>query len=137
MAPLHGNEFCAGPKKEPKLLAAALTTRMLWLLHPEWFPWEKNYDEILRVSEMTKKMEHTGVNNRVLRMLGWLETTRLIWRGTPHTSELRLRLHLELLKLRTELLSLLDRPEEFIGRIFHSQDKAWAHRCSQIIAARM
>jgi hypothetical protein len=48
--------FVMGARKDPALFAANLTTRMLWFLCPEKFPWEKDDGMVLRVSEMTKKI---------------------------------------------------------------------------------
>jgi hypothetical protein len=48
--------FTVGPRREPQLLAANMVTRMLWFLKPEAFPWKQNKGDILRVSEMVKKM---------------------------------------------------------------------------------
>ncbi|KAG6979868.1 hypothetical protein FocnCong_v010749 [Fusarium oxysporum f. sp. conglutinans] len=47
-------------RRDPALLAANMVTRMLWFLRPEAFPWDKDRDSVLRVSEMTKKIEHKG-----------------------------------------------------------------------------
>ncbi|PNP58757.1 hypothetical protein FNYG_15035 [Fusarium nygamai] len=43
-------------RRDPALLAANMVTRMLWFLRPEAFPWDKDQDTVLRVSEMTKKI---------------------------------------------------------------------------------
>ncbi|KAL6351769.1 hypothetical protein LRP88_14974 [Fusarium phalaenopsidis] len=43
-------------RRDPALLAANMVTRMLWFLRPEAFPWDKDRDSVLRVSEMTKKI---------------------------------------------------------------------------------
>jgi hypothetical protein len=53
---MHSYEFEAGPRKDPRLLAVTLTTRMLWFLHPWYFPWEKDDGMVLRISEMVKKI---------------------------------------------------------------------------------
>jgi hypothetical protein len=86
---------------------------------------------VLRISEMTKKIEHKGVNNRLLRELGWVQVRGR--RPNPRNSELDLRPVDELLELRAELLSLLGDPAGFIARVFHSHDSAWVERCSEII----
>lgn len=36
--PMHADCFEARPRKDPRLLAVALITRMLWFLYPQWFP---------------------------------------------------------------------------------------------------
>jgi hypothetical protein len=54
--PVKEREFMAGPRKEPKLFAANLTTRMLWFLRPDRFPWDQDAGSVLRISEMTKKI---------------------------------------------------------------------------------
>lgn len=43
-------------RRDPALLAANMVTRMLWFLRPKEFPWEKDDGQVLRVSEMTKKI---------------------------------------------------------------------------------
>lgn len=48
--------FEPGQRKDPKLLAANLVTRMLWFLRPQHFPWEKDEGSVLRIPEMTKKI---------------------------------------------------------------------------------
>lgn len=53
---LKERSFSVGKRKDPALLAANMVTRMLWFLQPEAFPWEKNKGEVLRVSEMVKKL---------------------------------------------------------------------------------
>ncbi|KAL6354246.1 hypothetical protein LRP88_12580 [Fusarium phalaenopsidis] len=47
-------------RRDPALLAANMVTRMLWFLRPEAFPWDKDRDSVLRVSEMTKKIVMTA-----------------------------------------------------------------------------
>jgi hypothetical protein len=79
------------------------------------------------------RLEHKGVNNRILRKLGWVVGTSTVCRENPRNSELKLRPKMELLALRTELLSLMDSPGAFIARIFHSQDEIWVERCSAIL----
>jgi hypothetical protein len=46
----------AAKRRDPALLSANLVTRMLWFLRPEGFPWDKDDGQVLRVSEMTKKI---------------------------------------------------------------------------------
>ncbi|KAK1989575.1 hypothetical protein LX36DRAFT_676447, partial [Colletotrichum falcatum] len=50
--------FSAAPKrKDHRLLALALVTRMMWFLYPKWFPWQKNSGGTAHdVAEMTKKI---------------------------------------------------------------------------------
>jgi hypothetical protein len=126
-----GRQFEAGKRKDPEMFAANLATRMLWFLRPEAFPWDEDVGMVLRISEMTKKIEHKGVNNRVLRQLGWVQVNGN--RATPRNSDLRLREAGELLALRSELLSLRKQPASFIRRVFGSDDTMWAERCSEII----
>ena len=45
-----------GPQKDPRFLAVALATRMLWFLHRQDFPRYVDDDAALGVPEMTKKM---------------------------------------------------------------------------------
>jgi hypothetical protein len=129
-----GHEFEAGPRKEPRIFAAGLVTRMLWFLRPDAFPWEEDDGQVLRISEMTKKIEHKGISNRVLRELGWVKV--LGKRDNPRNSEVQLRAEAELLKLRAELLRLRRDPAGFIARVFHSHDSVWVERCSEIIQER-
>ncbi|KFZ19813.1 hypothetical protein V502_03459, partial [Pseudogymnoascus sp. VKM F-4520 (FW-2644)] len=116
------HEFEAGPRKDPGLFAAALATRMLWFLRPKEFPWEKDDGMVLRIPEMTKKFEHKGVNNRLLREMGWVQVVGKGGRENPRNSDLQLRDERELLELRRELLRLRRDPEQFIARVFRSQD---------------
>ena len=82
---------------------------------------------MLRISEMTKKIEHKGVSNRVLRQLGWVNATSK--RDNPRNSEIQLREVGELLRLRRD-------PARFIGRVFQSNNEMWVERCSKIIQER-
>ncbi len=54
--PMRGSHFVGGPQKDPRFLAVALTTRMLWFLHRQDFPWYVDDDAALGVPGMTKKM---------------------------------------------------------------------------------
>jgi hypothetical protein len=135
MVAAKSRRFEAGPRKDPGLFAAGLVTRMLWFLRPEAFPWGEDDGQVLRVSEMTKKIEHKGVSNRVLRELGWVQVVGT--RDNPRNSETQLREAEELLKMRAELLRLRRDPAIFIKRVFHSHDEVWVERCSAIIQERM
>jgi hypothetical protein len=132
--PAKSTHFEAGPRKDPLLFAASMITRMLWFLHPEAFPWEEDDGMVLRVSEMTKKIEHKGVTNRLLREMGWVQDHGK--RSNPRNSDLSLRPVDELLKLRTELLSLRKDPAGFVAQVFHSHDSVWLERCSGILRER-
>ena len=123
--------FEAGARKDPTIFAASMVTRMLWFLHPEAFPWEQDDGTVLQVSEMTKKIEHKGVTNRLLREMGWVQDHGR--RDNPRNSDLSLRPVDELLKLRAELLSLRRDPAGFIAQVFHSHDSVWVERCTGII----
>ncbi|KAH6873639.1 hypothetical protein B0T10DRAFT_416344 [Thelonectria olida] len=147
--PMYGHNFEAGPRRDQRLLAVALTTRMLWFLYPDSFPWEEDGGMVLSIPEMTKKMgkcltlvdpevsvayarvEHKGVNNRILCKLGWVHRYSAVrgFRETPRNSELTLRSEKELLEFRAELLSLMNNPPDFIARVFQSKDDIWAERC--------
>jgi len=65
----QAREFSVGAKKDPALFAANLTTRILWFFRPQHFPWKDDHQPVLHVPEMTKKIEHKGVSNRLLREL--------------------------------------------------------------------
>jgi len=129
-----GKGFEVGARKNPAQFAANLATRMLWFLRPEAFPWEKDDGTVLRISEMTKKIEHKGVHNRFLRETGWVQVHGN--RPNPRNSELSLRSVDELLRVRKELLSLRKNSAGFIARVFHSQDSVWLERCSEIVQER-
>jgi hypothetical protein len=128
----RGMGFKASPKhKDQAQFAACLATRMLWFLRPRAFPWQADDGMVLRVSEMTKKIEHKGVNNRFLCETGWVRSS--VARPSPRNSELTLRPVEELLGMRKELLSLRKKPASFIAQVFRSQDEVWVERCSAII----
>ncbi|KAF2664817.1 hypothetical protein BT63DRAFT_418151 [Microthyrium microscopicum] len=127
----QSKHFKAGPRKDPRIFAASMVTRMLWFLHPEAFPSEQDDGMVLRVPEMTKKIEHKGVNNRLLREMGWVEDHGK--RENPRNSDLSLRAVDELLKIRTELLSLRRDPAGFVAQVFRSHDSVWLERCSMIL----
>jgi len=130
----NGSRFEAGTRKDAAQFAANLATRMLWFLRPKAFPWDQDDGMVLRISEMTKKIEHKGVGNRLLRELRWVQVQGN--RPNPRNSELQLRPVDELLRLRTELLSLRKDPAGFIAYVFCSHDEVWVERCSQIIQER-
>src|ERR1700761_1027239 len=94
--------FDVGARKDPALFAANLVTRMLWYLRPEHFPWKEDHRLVLRVPEMTKKIEHKGVSNRLLRELGWVKVI-CGHRDTPRNAELELQDVEKHLILRKEL----------------------------------
>ncbi|KAF2174792.1 hypothetical protein K469DRAFT_770346 [Zopfia rhizophila CBS 207.26] len=125
-------DFEAGPRKDPAMFAANLVTRMLWFLRPQSFPWKADAGSVLRVPEMTKKIEHKGVSNRMLRELGWVEVVRGN-RDSPRNSDLALRSTKDLHRKRKELLSLRKNAAGFIGSVFHSHDSIWVERCLDII----
>lgn len=131
---VKGHGFEAGPRKDPGLFAASLVTKMLWFLRPKAFPWEKDEGMVLRIPEMTKKIEHKGVTSRLLRELGWVQVRGS--RDNPRNSDLSLRPVEELLELRAELLSLRRDPAGFIARVFRSDDSVWVERCSEIMQER-
>ncbi len=76
-------------------------------------------------------LEHKGVNNRVLRELGWIEVHGN--RDSPRNSDSKLRSEEELHKMHIELMSLRKNADGFIQRIFRSTDRIWIDRCSSII----
>lgn len=51
----HKSHFEAGARKDPKLFAVTLTTRMLWFLRPESFPWDTDEEAILCIPDMINK----------------------------------------------------------------------------------
>lgn len=124
--------FDVGAKKDPALFAANLVTRMLWFLHPDHFPWKGDHQLVLCVPEMTKKIEHKGVSNRLLRELGWVKVVSGN-RDTPRNTEIALQDIDKLISLRKELLGLRKDAAGFVRKIFHSHDPIWLDRCSQIV----
>lgn len=83
-----------------------------------------------------KRVEHKGVNNRLLRDIGWVEVVNGN-RDTPRNSDIALRSSDELLQTRKELLSLRKDAAGFIRKVFRSYDGVWVDRCSQIIIDRI
>jgi hypothetical protein len=126
------HHFDVGARKDPALFAANLVTRMLWYLLPEHFPWEEDNQLVLRVPEMTKKIEHKGVSNRLLRELGWAKVVRGN-QDTPHNDDIELQDVDKHLNLRKELLKLRKNASAFVRLVFHSHDPLWLDRCSQIV----
>ncbi|KAF4473979.1 hypothetical protein CGGC5_v017266 [Colletotrichum fructicola Nara gc5] len=125
----------AAKRKDPAQLALVMVTRMMWFLYPASFPWKKGssgtaYD----VAEMTKKIEHKGCSNRMLRELGWV--TSKSNRDSPRNTDLQLRPQEDLLQTFRELRSAMKRPDDFIGVVFNSQDSIWTERCASIIKDR-
>jgi hypothetical protein len=86
---------------------------------------------VLRVSEMTKKIEYKGVSNQLLCKLGWVMTKSKC--NNSRNSELRLCPEDKLLKLRLDLLALRRDLAGFIAQVFYSYNSVWVERCSQII----
>lgn len=123
--------FDVGTKKDPALFAANLVTRMLWYLRPGHFPWKGDHQVVLCVPEMTKKIEHKGVSNRLLRELGWVKVIRGN-RDTPRNDEIQLQDADKLLALRKELCKSQKDAAAFIARVFHSHEPLWLDRCSAI-----
>lgn len=105
---------------------------MLWFLRPGQFPWKGDHQVVLCVPEMTKKIEHKGVNNRLLRELGWVKVIRGN-RDTPRNDEIQLQDVEKLLAFRKELCKLQKDAAAFVGRVFRSHELLWLDRCSQII----
>ncbi|KAF5491426.1 hypothetical protein CGCA056_v015043 [Colletotrichum aenigma] len=104
-------------RKDPAQLALVMVTRMMWFLYPASFPWKKGssgtaYD----VAEMTKKIEHKGCSNRMLRELGWV--TSKSNRDSPRNTDLQLRPQEDLLQTLRELRSAMKRPDDFISVVF-------------------
>ena len=64
------HEFEIGVSKNTSLFVANLATRMLWFLRPNHFIIAGGNSIVLSITEMTKKMEHKGINNQFLRELG-------------------------------------------------------------------
>ncbi|KAF4429574.1 hypothetical protein F53441_14011 [Fusarium austroafricanum] len=54
--PPYKTSFEGGPKRDPRLLAITLMTKMLWFLYPQYFPWQDDDDKMLGIPGMTKQM---------------------------------------------------------------------------------
>ncbi|KAF9775753.1 hypothetical protein IL306_006119 [Fusarium sp. DS 682] len=54
--PPYRTSFEGGPKRDPRLLAITLMTKMLWFLYPQYFPWQDDDDKMLGIPGMTKQM---------------------------------------------------------------------------------
>lgn len=129
-------EFTANAqRRDPGSFAASLTTRMLWYLRPQHFSWDGDLPSILGVPNMTKKLEHKSVHNRLLRQIGWVKVTAGR-RDTPRNNEITLSDQGELLQMKKNLMSLMKDAPGFIRLMFQSHDPVWVDRCSQIIATR-
>ena len=124
-----GKGFVVGDQKDAASFAANLATRMVWYLRPAKFPWDKDDGMVLRISEMTKKMEHKGVNNRFLCEMGWVRTTST--RPNPRNKDLELQPGPKLLERLKGLRSLQKRPNLYFEEVFLSQE--WAKRCATLV----
>jgi hypothetical protein len=76
-------------------------------------------------------LEHKGVNNRVLRELGWIKVKGN--RDSPRNCESCLAPNEDLVKFRDDLVFLMKEPRTFIKCIFKSNKEEWVDRCSAII----
>lgn len=76
-------------------------------------------------------IEHRGVNNRLLRALGWIVSKEN--RPNPRNGESVLRDREELLGMYDELVALLNMPDLFLRRIFQRDEYKWMDRCKDII----
>jgi hypothetical protein len=129
----QNRHFTDGARKDPALFAANLVTRMLWFLRPQHFPWKEDDRMVLRVPEMVKKIEHKGVSNRLLLVLGWAKVIHGN-RDTPRNDELQLQEVDKLLSCRKELMRLRKDPSAFMSVVFRCRDPSlWLDRCSQIV----
>lgn len=122
----------AARRKDPGQLALVMALRMCWHLYRSYFPWTKGtggtaYD----VSEMTKKIEHKGCNNRMLIALGWVVSTTS--RDSPRNTDVRLRPAAELAEDFELLKAAMERPKEFIAIVYRDEDDAWVDRCASVI----
>ena len=57
------HEFEVGMSKNASSFIANLATRMLWFLRPDHFITASGNSTVLSIIEMTKKIEHKGINN--------------------------------------------------------------------------
>jgi len=70
---------------------------------------------------MVKKVEHKGIGNRLLLVLGWVKVIQGN-RDTPRNDELQLQDMDKLLIFRKELLKLRKDALSFVGVVFRSRD---------------
>lgn len=129
---VRAREFSVGARKDAGAFTATLVTRMLWFFRPQDFPWKGGHPVILPVGEMTKKIEHKGVSNRLLVQLGWVRVLQGN-RDTPRNSELGLQDREKLHSYRKELLGLRRDGAGFIRRVFGSDEEVWVDRCTAIL----
>lgn len=78
--------------------------------------------------------EHKGVNNRLLRELGWIQVKGN--RDSPRNCESRLASREKLDKRRRDLLHLMKEPRSFIAFVFNDNSSEWVDRCLSIIQDR-
>lgn len=130
--PANSHQFDKGPNKERSHFAANMVTRMLWFWKREEFPWHEDRGMVLCVAEMTKKTEHKGVNNRLLRELGWI-VQKHSGRDNPRNSDVELQSADKLAELYSELLRLRSDPPGFVAQVYHSHDPIWLERSFEII----
>lgn len=67
----------------------------------------------------------------MLRELGWV--TSKSQRDSPRNTDLQLRPRDELAIIFRELRAALQRPDDFIGMVFHSRGRIWVDWCASII----
>ncbi|KAM0714630.1 hypothetical protein Q7P37_009926 [Cladosporium fusiforme] len=79
---------------------------------------------VMSVPEMTKKIEHKGVNNRLLMKLGWIESIRGS-RKNPRNSDMRLVDRSKLMQMYRELVRSRRDAAHFIGHVFRSREEVW------------
>lgn len=77
-------------------------------------------------------VEQTGINNRFLKTLGWIEAGDN--RNSPRTETSSIASEDTLMSMRESLLLARKDAEVFISQVFGSNDKAWVDRCSSIIS---
>ena len=79
-----------------------------------------------------QKVEHKGVNIRLLMKLGWVQAVRGN-RPNPRNSHLALVDGSRLMETYRELLRAQKDAAQFIGQVFRSRDEVWVERCQSII----
>lgn len=117
-------------ERDRPLWAAKLATKMAWYLYPEQFPSDLTHTYSPR--DMNKKLETSGITNRHLVALGWINVVRT-QRASPLHSESTLTARGVLLERYQDLMRLLNRAEDFIRAVFRSEDPVWFDRCTQIV----
>jgi hypothetical protein len=84
---------------------------------------------------LTYRVEHKKINNRFLRVLGWVVVVRNR-RPNPRFDELALAPEDVLLRRYRTLKTAMNRPGQFLFLVFCDRVSIWEKRCSGILRAK-